>query len=290
MKFKKILKITISIFVFSSFLFGCGNKKDNSRNDTVLEAYRLIDEQRTDEAIELLETSLSQEPSNTDYKAVLASAYAHKAGIKIQKLVPVLSQSDKLKKLNDKLSEVSKTESASVRVNAGALNIAVILAKFSGFFEAYASVPLVNKDQATYLVHAIYLLNDIGNKIKPEDVLYRAVLEIVLLKHYIAEGFIGEFIEPQTKGEQTCKLDLGNVNDTIIKMGKLLIDIYNDIGFANPKQAVDMKEMAEQTSDSVTNLTIATTAVTVLDEAANIFLRQAAIQNGFGKIIKCGGN
>jgi NRPS condensation-like uncharacterized protein len=73
-------------------------------------------------------------------------------------------------------------------------------------------------------------------------------------------------------------------------MGKLLIDIYNDIGFANPKQAVDMRKMAEQTSDSVTNLTIATTTVTVLDEAANIFLRQAAIQNGFGKIIKCGGN
>lgn len=290
MKFKKILKVTLVLSLAVSTLFGCGTKNESQQNDTVLKAYRLIDEQRTDEAIELLESSLTQDPSNSEYKAVLASAYAHKAGIKIQKLVPVINQSDKLKKMNDKIPEIGSNQSTTEKVNAGALNIAMLLTRFAGFFEAYASVPLVDKNQATYLTHAIYLLNDIGAQIKQEDVLYRAVLEIVLFKHILAEGLIGEFIAPQTKDEQTCRIDLGNVNDTVVKLGKLMIDIYNDIGFANPKQAGDMKKMAEQTSDSVSNITIATTTVTVLDEAATIFLRQAAIQNGFGKIIKCGGN
>ena len=290
MKFKKILKVTLILSLAVSTLFGCGAKNESQQNDTVLKAYRLIDEQRTDEAIELLETSLTQNPSNSEYKAVLASAYAHKAGIKIQKLVPAINQSGNLKKMNDKLPEIGSNKSTTDKVNDGALSIAMLLTRFAGFFEAYASVPVVTKDQATYLTHAIYLLNDIGSQMKQEDVLYRAVLEVVLFKHILAEELIGEFVSPQTKDEQTCRIDLGNVNDTIVKLGKLMIDIYNDIGFANPKQAGDMKKMAEQTSDSVTNITIATTTVTVLDEAATIFLRQAAIQNGFGKIIKCGGN
>ena len=272
-------------------MFGCaGSKNEGVRNDTVLEAYRLIDDQRTDEAIQLLETSLVADPSKSEYKVVLASAYAHKAGIKIQKLVPMLTQSDKIKKLNDQSLDASLDDSVSGKVNSGALNIARLLTKFSGFFEAYALVPTVTKNQAVYLTHAIYLLNDVGNDLKPEDVLYRAVLETVLFKYFLAEGFIGELIEPKAKDQVSCRLDLGNVNDSIVKMGKLLIDICNDIGYVNPKQAVDMKKIAEQVSESVTNLTIATTAVTAADEAANIFLKQVAIQNGFGKIIKCGGS
>ncbi len=290
MKFKNLLKVTLVLSLAFSALFGCGTKSESQQNDNVLKAYRLIDEQRTDEAIELLETSLTQDPSNTEYKKVLASAYAHKAGIKIQKLVPALNQSDKLKKLNDKLPELASSQSTTEKVNAGALNIALLLTRFAGFFEAYASVPMVDNSQAAYLTHAIYLLNDIGSQIKQEDVLYRAVLEIVLFKHILSDGLIGEFIAPKTKDEQTCRIDLGNVNDTIVRLGKLMIDVYNDIGFANPKQAGDMKKMAEQTSDSISNITIATTTVTVLDEAATLFLKQAALQNGFGKIIKCGGN
>lgn len=290
MKLKEAFKITFMVAIAFLVFAGCGKKNAERRNDTVLQAYRLIDEQRLDEAIELLEQALSNEPTNSEYKAVLASAYAGKAGIKIQKLIPVLNQSDKFKELSSELPEISKEQSAGARINAGALNIATLLGRFAGFFEAYASIPMVEKNQAIYLNQGIYLLNDIGKKIKPEDVLYRAVLEIVLLKHIIAEGLMGELIEPQTKDGQTCRLDVGKINDTVMSAGKLLIDIYYDIGFANPNLAYKMKNLAEQTSDSISNFTIATTAVTTLDEVSNIFLKETAIQIGFGKIIKCGGD
>lgn len=291
MTLKKLNKFKTA-FIFLALVFsGCGSQKNEGvRNDTVLDAYRLIDDQRSDEAIQLLETSLAQDPSKSEYKVVLASAYAHKAGIKIQKLVPLLTQSDKIKKLGEPNLNSPTAATTSQRVNASAQNIAKLLSKFSGFFEAYALIPQVSKDQATYLTHAVYLLNDIGSALKPEDVLYRAVLETVLLKYELAEGFIGELIEPETHGDKTCRLNLGNINDSVIRMGKLLIDICNDIGFVKPKEASDMKKIADQVSESVTNITMATTAVTVADEAANIFLKEAALQNGFGKIIKCGGD
>ena len=285
---KTITLLFIGLFL-SVLVLGCA-KKEDKKEDTVLKAYRLIDEQRTDEAIELLESAIAKEPSNTQYKAVLASAYAHKGGIKVQKLVPIINHSEKLKKLSEKLPEVNKSESHSQRVNQTALNLAALLLRFSGFLEAYASVPLVTKDQATYLRHAIYILNDLGDKVRQEDVLYRAILEIVLLKHILAENFIGEFMEPATKEEVTCRIDLGHVNDTAITLGKLLIDIFNDIGFSNPKQSEQMKRMANETSETISNLTIFFTSATVVDEASNIFIRQAAIQNGFGKIIRCNGS
>ncbi|MDZ4678688.1 MAG: hypothetical protein SGI74_14415 [Oligoflexia bacterium] len=272
----------------ASMLAGCSKKEDKKQN-TVLEAYRLIDEQRTDEAIELLESAITKEPSNTEYKVVLASAYAHKGGIKVQKLVPIINHSEKLKKLGEKLPELNKAEAKSQRVNQAALNLSAVLVRFAGFLEAYASVPLATPNQATYIRHAIYILNELGNKVKPEDALYRAVLEIVLLKHILAENFVGEFLEPANKEETTCRIDLGNVNDAAITLGKLLIDILNDIGFSNPDQAEAMKRMANETSETVSNLTIFFTSATVVDEVSNIFVRQAAVQHGFGKIIKCNG-
>jgi hypothetical protein len=288
MDIQSVKKYALFILIGIS-LVGCADRKQDHRDDTVLNAYRLIDEKRDDEAIELLENALAKDPANYDYKAVLASAYAHKAGIKIQNLVPAVQKSSQLKKLNENAKAMSG-ETIGAKVDSGALVIASMLGKFSGVLETYAAVPTVDKNQSTYLIHAIYLLNSLGNRIKPEDVIYRAVLEIVLFKYYLAEGFIGEFVEPKTKDEVSCRIDLGNVNDAIIKIGKLLIDIFNDVGFVNPKQAEDMKRLAGDTSDSISRLTIATTTVTVVDEAANIFLKQTAIQNGFGKIIKCGGN
>lgn len=288
MKIQNLMKRAFLCFIVLGIL-GCADKKQNQRDDTVLNAYRLIDENRNDEAIQLLETSLQDDPSNYDYKAVLSSAYAHKAGIRIQNLIPAVQKSSQLKKINEN-SKLGASDTLGGKIDSGALVIAGMLGKFSGVLETYASVPTVDKTQSTYLIHAIYLLNSLGTGIKPEDVIYRAVLEIVLFKYYLAEGFIGEFVEPKVKDEVSCRLDLGNVNDSIIKIGKLLIDIFNDIGFANPKQAEDMKRLSTETSDSISSLTIATTTVTVIDEAANIFLKQTAIQNGFGKIIKCGGN
>lgn len=288
MPFKTLAKYILVVLM--GFVVSCSNQKnDKGHDDTVLHAYRLIDENRSAEAIELLEGALTEDPSNDEYKVVLASAYAHKGGIRIQSLAAAIQKSTQLSQLKDRID--LKTDQTIVsKVDAGAANFAAMLVKFSATIEVFTAVPRVDRTQAIYLVQAINLLNSLGQRIKPEDVIYRGVLQIVLLKHYLAEDLIGEFVPPEVQDESSCRIDLANVNDSIIKIGELLIDIFNDNGFANPKQAEDMKRLAAETSQAISSLTIATTAVTLADQAANIFLKQVAIQNGFGKIIKCGGN
>lgn len=281
-----VLLIFSSILVISS---GCGNKNSHKDNPT-LTAYRLIDDQRTDEAIELLETELAKNPDHVEYKVILASAYAHKSGIKVQKLVPIITQADKLEKLGRKIDDQKKRNDLNGKVQDAAYKASSLLSKFAIILETYDSVPTVSEEQAVYLRYAIYLLNDIGDKISPEDVIYRIVLETILLKHMLNENLIGNAAHLQGTNDGDCRVDLGKANDIIISTGKLLIDISNDIGFTQPKLAQKMKLLGENIGKTISDLTLITTSATALDQASDLFLAQSAIKIGFGKIVICPGN
>lgn len=281
-----LLGVSLFILLFSAM--ACENKQNRIKEETpTLKAYRLIDEQRTDEAIEVLEVELQKEPHQIEYTSALASAYAHKAGIKIQKLIPVVTQADRVNKLKDKFIEISDKHSASEKINDSAVNTSIFLIKLSTMIDAYAAVPVLTKEEAVYLKHAIGLLNKIGKNITADDVLYRAVLEIILFKHIFAENLIGDFITPARPGNAKCRVEIGRLNDTLITLGKLLIDIFNDLGYIRPKQADSMKRLSLATSEAISNLTLTTTAIAVLDETSNILLKQALLQQGLGKIIRC---
>lgn len=293
MKLVGVLKHTQTLILATTLLLAtaCAPKKSNQHEDFVLQSYRLIDEQRTSEAIALLERELINDPGNYSYKIVLASAYAHKAGFKIQKLVPTIMQIDKLNKSTEKKENVQKETSQKSKDNGAnntTLQIAALFSKISGALEAYSSIPVINRDESTYLVHAIRILNDLAGELKPEDAVYKAILEVVLFKHILAEDLLGEFAPPSTKGEANCRVDLETVNGTVINLGKLLIDIYTDLGFSNPSQAQKMTSIANETAEAVSDITLGITTMSIIDEASNVLLKQSAIQNGFGKIVKCG--
>ncbi len=279
------------LFLACGFLLGCQAKNTDHNVDPRLEAYRLIDEQRTDEAIELLETELQNDENNNELKVALASAYAHKGGIKIQKLVPIVSSIDKINKDRSAPIDTQKQKNLTEKTHASLINASLLLSQFSRFVEVYVAIPVADRNQADYIRHAILLFNEIESKnLKQEDVLYRLILEIVLLKHILVENFIGEFVPPKSADKKKCRLDLAMINHSIVGMGKLLIDIFNDAGFIRPQTANDMKKLASQTSDAVNDLTIFFTSATVVDDITEAFLSESLIQHGFGKIIKCGGN
>ena len=68
--FKKLL-VSLGI-IFNFVLVSCANEDGSSSHDPVLAAYQLIDEQRTDEAIALLEGELKKEPEKYELKVALA--------------------------------------------------------------------------------------------------------------------------------------------------------------------------------------------------------------------------
>ncbi|MBL7542950.1 MAG: hypothetical protein JNL11_03995 [Bdellovibrionaceae bacterium] len=287
----------ITFFIGQLVLIGCDSKKNRSQKETpTLLAYRLIDEQRTDEAIELLERELKKDPDNQQHKSVLASAYAHKAGIKIQKLVPIITQTERLKKLKDNFVELGPTISTSERMNASAINISIYFIKLSAIVDTYAAVPILTTNEAVYLKHSIGLLNSQGKQLSVDDVLYRVVLEVILFKHIFTENLIGEFVATPSASESSapipststkCRVAIGHLNDTFITLGKLLIDIFNDLSIARPDQAAEMRKLSQATGEAVSNLTLATTSMVVLDEASAILLKQALFQKGLGKVIQC---
>lgn len=284
------MKTAVSLFIILAafFFVGCAPEKKQQNESTSVKAYRLIDEQRTDEAIQLLETSLREEPDNQDYKIILASAYAHKAGFGVQKLIPLMSRAKSFKQddaLFLKIIEELKKDEKPAQI----MQLARLFNQMSEFAKIYNAIPSTESVyEVAYLEQAIDILNKVGKDLKPEDALYRGVLEILLLKHILSEKLIGQ-INTEIKLEN-CQVDLSTANLSIIRLGKLLIDIYYDIGIANPSQAIKMKTLAESTAVIVSDLTLAITTVTAIDEAASVFLKQNAIENGFGKLVKCGGN
>lgn len=274
-------------FCILSFVFlGCSNKPENTE-DPVLESYRLIDNQRTDEAIDLLETHLANDQKNNTYRSVLASAYAHKAGIRIQKLVPAISESEKLKKLSEALPKVKADESNAKRTNADTLNVVAWLSNLSDVFHAYSAIPVVETENLVYLRHSIYILNEIGTDIKPEDALYRAVLEVILFKNILAGTFKGGLVDSAKIDTAACLVDIGSFNDTFVELGKILIDIYGDIGIAFPKQAASMNDQANRVKETVSKIAESAKVVSGLDELAKLTVKQAAKDRGLEKIIKC---
>lgn len=285
----RISRLILFAVLTIAMVTSCAPAKKDENESPVLKAYRLIDENRTDEAIVLLEEKLAAEPENTEYKTTLASAYAHKGGFKVQKLVPVVNQAEKLEKIGGRLPDLQKPNTLSGQADVTAMAVAMLLNRFARVFDLYESIPLATRQQAVHLRYAISLLDELGPHLKSEDALYRAVLEVILLKHLLAETLVGEMVEPIEISAETCQLDLNHINKALVDIGKLLIDILNDFALANPGQAEEMKKRASDVSRAVADCTAFLNSTSLADEASQVLLKQAAIQTGFGKMLRCSG-
>lgn len=289
-----MLRKTALLLILLIGITACSDRNKNNSN-LVVEAYRLIDKDRTDEAISLLEGELSEDPNNYQYKVVLASAYAHKGGVRVQKFVSLVNQSTNLKQIKQRLKskdtkkivELNEIEKASHRISKFALKVADLLILTSVFFEIYIAIPTITDEQVIYLKHAIDLLSSLDPNLKSEDALYRAVLRIILFKHIFNENLIGEFMPPEEKTPQSCKLDLVIVNDAMVEMGKTLIGILDDLTIAHPKKSDSYKELSNDIANKVSDFTVAVSTASFIDEASELFMKQLAIQNGLGKLIRC---
>lgn len=281
----KLFLVALHVFLLIA-LPGCGQKKNSetAEQDVILKSYRLIDADRTDEAIELLERSLSEKPDHVPYRVVLASAFAHKGGFKIQKFVNLINKRNEFKRLKEVFKKQKSDPGAS---QSTALSIANILNGSALLFEVYANIPTLDETQAVYIRHSISILKDIGPTIAPGDALYKAVLEIVLFKHIFADQLVAEFAAPADRNEDSCRLDLARISDASLNLGKLLVDILDDLSIAKPNSVDSYKDLSAEVASSVSDVALALSAVTALEASAQLFLKQLAIQNGLGKLIKC---
>lgn len=287
--------ISIVLVLTLSFLVSaCSSKEQELKEgDVLLTSYRLIDEQRTDEAISLLELELKKNQGDYDLQVALASAYAHKGGFKIQKLMPAFKSADEIKKLAKERKKQQKPSTEKPKKEEIQLtgsdrttrDISDLLVKASKFVNIYTSIPSITVEEAVYLNHAIYLLDELKSSILPPEALYRAVLRIVQLKHLIAK----DFQENEFSSEGfTCNDGLTQGTKRLLDVSQVIVHIISDLVIVNPKDAEVLNSITLQISESVSHLTSVSTSLIVLEETSNAYLQQSAIQQGFGNLFKCG--
>lgn len=291
-------------FIFLSFLLmSCSQKTErDEKSELILTSYRLIDENRTDEAIYLLEESLVETPEDYALNVTLASAYAHKAGFRVQKLVPIFSQVKKienLKKLRKKKNEErAKEQSEGTDVSGSKIRVdkeikndffssaADLMNYFSSYLSIYSAIPSISSEDAVYLEHSILLLDELQERIAPPDAIYRVVLNTVRLKYLIETKLVKEFARDNSAGG-TCRVSVGKLSQDIIDISHVLIDIVTDLAFVHPKKEIELLAMRTDISNATSNLTLGLNSLIVLDEASRTFLQRSFIQQGFGNILEC---
>lgn len=269
-----ILLISVLAFV------GCSRQKKQQSDNVLLESYRLIDEQRDDEAIELLQNALQKDPNNREYRMTLASAYAHYAGIKIQKLAPLVASFDSLSKAFNNSKEISKISQVDVTLESWV----TLLQQFSGIFSAYSSIPELAPDKVIYVEQAIKEINLLG-KLSQNEAIYRGILRIILIKNKINTKLLGQFTN---ENPDQCKVDIDSMNQNILGIGRDVIAAMEDIQTANPDKAGEITQWKKKTADMVSDLSLITTSAMVLDEVSTIALKKSIIEEGFLKLLKCG--
>jgi hypothetical protein len=270
---------------------GCQPKHSNRSDSPLVTSYKLIDDKREDEAIFVLNQELAKNPGDTAYaislKVAMASAYAHKAGFKVQKFAALLNVSKKgvefsIKPAVHTSGTTTKEEAVDDMIHA----IGTLISSFNVIMDYYTAIPTIKLEDERYLDYAIRILDDLGDKLSPGQSLYRAVLKVVYLKNYLATHVLGD--ETQINLDpRSCSIDFKKLDTSLSKTAKVSIAILDDISKAQPSKAESFAKLRKQLAASSTDLTVVVTSASLLDETSMEFTKSAIVQAGLRNLLQC---
>lgn len=271
----------LPIFLILSFMgIGCTLKNSNPEESILLRSYRLIDEQRDEEAIILLQGALERDSKNREYRMALASAYAHLAGLRIQTLIPLFVSIENLSKAFAGDSHMSQSE----QVSSAVTSLMGLMHQFSGILAAYSSIPELAPDKVIFVEQALNEIAFLG-KLEQNEAIYSGILRIVLIKNKINTELLGQFTD---QNPNQCEIDLDGMNQTVLSLGRKIIAALNDIATANPDQSAQISQWIRKTGAMVSDVSLGVAGAMILDEVSNVAVKNSIIEEGFLKILKCG--
>ncbi len=231
------------ILVFS---LGCQKRRQSNEERTLVNAYKLIDAQRTDEAITLLELELERmdprAPQFITYKMALGSAYAHKAGVKVQRFSKMLKIGKIDIKFNNTIKVDDKKVSKPEAVDNFLKSFAKLIVDISKLTGVYTAIPTVHPDDEKYLVYSLSIMDSLPpERITPGDSLYRAVIRVIYLKHYLATRIFDDGVPVELEVE-SCQVNFDRINESLQRLTKTSELILTDLMQAQPKKAKSFKK------------------------------------------------
>lgn len=256
-----------------AFLFSActpSAKEAQSETDQVkIRAYRLIDSQRADEAILVLEKQLEITPNSTELKTVLASAYAHSAGVRMHQFLAVLSRfqnkSNEISSL--KVSTSKKQLATEQRESEESLEKTLkILSQTQAIIQALNDLPTLSSADEVKLQYAIQILSELSVNISQEDALYRGLLRLVLVKSSL-QRLTQTKMKVSQATDGTCEIDTAEVSDNMNDFVVHMILLYQDLGLGQPKMKehyLGLQQDLEVTNSTIQNNLTAVTSTSAL--------------------------
>jgi hypothetical protein len=246
--------MAISLLLF----FGCGGKENHQEESTLLRSYRLIDNDKADDAISLLSDEIDQRDNasadgldtsaeTTELRVTLASAYAKKAGITIHEI----SQSYVLAKKISDIKLQNDFENFQTENDRKITDISKLLLGQIKIAQTLTVIPKVNSENIVYLHQAVKILDSAPN-LTTADLVYSSILKIVLVRSMIESDSLKSILPKASDINKDCVADFSNFKNYLLKTTKILLGSFDDLIKALPEKSsdivktiADIKELSE---------------------------------------------
>ena len=279
-----VLTILCALVLLSS----CQRQEPKTETN-IIRAYKLIDANRADEAIILLEDMSAKEPKNREILVALASANASFAGINVPSLYPAIDRAvlqETFKKLQQEVDALSALQSAGFyKPLDGFTRHWTLMFKFlSSYIDTFRDLPFIPASKSKFLFEAISILQSISDKTRGQA-LFSAVLRVLYLKRELTENLIPMVLTGNS--DETCKLNFKSIGVIAEYLRVSGAEIASDLGAAYPAQSKDFQANAKNLEQLSTLIQTMTSSENMLTDAAAIMAVRIGIEESLGKVIQC---
>ena len=257
---KRYLRLKLFILsVFLIFLSACHKKQTpQSIRKTTEKATVMIDRGEYNAAIELLENELTSPVLNEsqmtsaeereELNLVLASAYAARAGVKIENYWDYLIGFDVFAKTKstdsssstlDMIPESMVPENIDLETKDKIKKINTNIKDLQAIEQKAAKIPLISESGSSDILRARYFLK---NTVKASSKLYRSMLTAVQLKYHLAQK-TQLLIKTLNNQSDWCAIHISELSTWLGEALSLINDGLEDLAVAIPSEKENYKRM-----------------------------------------------
>jgi|GEM_PF-4274291 len=260
----------------------CDRSPNGPTESVSVRSSRLIDEQRTEEAIQLLEPHVRANPEDIDAAVSLSAAYAHKAGFQFRSFYGMLNQILEHSK-RIKTEPTPATAGSASTAERAIATWTYHSGRMFGLIRIFEAIPSLTKSNIEFVRHGVQILSSKEQLLRPKDRAFRVLLRAVIIKHLLTQ--IAEPHAPvaspkkegQNPSQKICFVDFRAVDKYINTPGGELISLFADMAWIQPKGKEAFARTVSEIRNSVSNINVFLTAVSLVNDATLLYLKNSVV-------------
>lgn len=226
------LQLFLTLILLTFSLFACQSKEEpETREKALSRGFAMMDEGKNEQAIEYFK-NLAQKDPHFHVKLAWASAYANRAGVRIEKIYSFAVLATKTQDFKVQFQGLSFDRQTEELIK----NINTYLARWN-------KIPVLDVQARADLQNA---LDVIRKDQEPAVRVYAAILRLVLLKSVTAEGFESLRV---LHGEKVCGDQLNVFFDWGMQLLEQLAILSEDLEKSFPKNPESFRDTKNKVRD-----------------------------------------